>query len=279
MSTARLDRFVAFSDTPAGGNPAGVWVGDALLPPQDMQQIAAEVGYSETAFVVPSAGDERTVRYFSPEAEVAFCGHATVAVGASLGAYDGEGTYRLVTPVGVIPVTATRSGDHWRASLTSVVPAVKPVADDVVSEALRALRWDHADLDPGVPPALAYAGEWHLVLAVRERDRLRRLDYDFGALLAVCRAAHVVTPQLVWRESEAVFHARNPFPIGGVVEDPATGAAAALGGYLREAGLVCPPMTLTVHQGEDMGRPSLIEVEVPPGGGLVVSGAAVRAGC
>jgi PhzF family phenazine biosynthesis protein len=73
-----------------------------------------------------------------------------------------------------------------------------------------------------------------------------------------------------------VFHSRNPFPVGGVVEDPATGAsAAALGGYLRDAGLYAAPFSLTILQGEVMGRPSRFEVSVPATGGVTVSGAAV----
>jgi PhzF family phenazine biosynthesis protein len=84
--------------------------------------------------------------------------------------------------------------------------------------------------------------------------------------------------QLVWRESYDVFHVRNPFPPGGVVEDPATGAAAAaFGGYLRDLGLVGPPATVAVHQGHDMGRPSLLTVTIPaePGSGIDVTGTAV----
>jgi PhzF family phenazine biosynthesis protein len=82
---------------------------------------------------------------------------------------------------------------------------------------------------------------------------------------------------LVWRESDAVFHSRNPFPVGGVVEDPATGsAAAALGGYLRSAGLITVPGSFGIRQGEVMGRPSWIGVEVPVTGGIVVTGRAVR---
>ena len=76
------------------------------------------------------------------------------------------------------------------------------------------------------------------------------------------------TLQLVHRVGPADFRARNPFPPGGVVEDPATGAAAAaLGGYLRELGLVEPPARVTISQGADMGRPSLLTVEVPEGSG------------
>ncbi len=70
---------------------------------------------------------------------------------------------------------------------------------------------------------------------------------------------------LVWRESERVFHARNPFPVGGVVEDPATGAAAAaFGGYLRAVGAVREPVTVRIRQGEDMGRPSELLIAVDP---------------
>lgn len=73
------------------------------------------------------------------------------------------------------------------------------------------------------------------------------------------------TVNLVRRESPERFHARNPFPVGGVVEDPATGAAAAaLGGYLRTLGLVDRPATIAIRQGEDMGRPSDLLIEVSP---------------
>ncbi len=82
---------------------------------------------------------------------------------------------------------------------------------------------------------------------------------------------------LVWRETETIFHARDPFPPGGVVEDPATGAAAAaFGAYLRSLELVMSPVRVTIHQGHDMGRPSRLLVDVPPGNrsGIKVSGTA-----
>jgi PhzF family phenazine biosynthesis protein len=86
------------------------------------------------------------------------------------------------------------------------------------------------------------------------------------------------TIDLVWRESAQVFHARNPFPPGGIVEDPATGAAAAaFGGYLRELGLVTTPATITVYQGHDLGRPSTLTVTIPAGArtGISVTGTAI----
>jgi len=276
MSEGKLYRLTAFSDDPAGGNPAGVWVGEALPEAAAMQRIAADVGFSETAFVSPAQGRERIVRYYSPEAEVSFCGHATVASGVLLGREEGEGRYRFSTAIGDVAVNVRRDGERWTAALASVPPRYEPAERGLLDAALRLLGWSTADLDAAIPPARAWAGAWHLVLAAAERSRLDELDYDFEALKALMLEQDLTTLQLVWRESASVFHARDPFPVGGVVEDPATGAAAAaLGGYLREAGLLEPPATFRVRQGEAMGRPSLLTVEVPEAGGIVVSGSAV----
>lgn len=276
MTTGKLYHYTAFSDTPQGGNPAGVWIGETLPDPQDMQHIAAEVGASETAFVAPSRGKERIVRYYSPEIEVSFCGHATIATGVVLGELEGDGTYRLATAVGEVPVTTGMRDGIRIAALTSVEPRYIPAAESVVLEALAALGWVTADLDHTIPPAQAYAGAWHLVLALREKARLDKLDYDFLRLKTLMQQEGFTTLQLLWRESLKMFHSRNPFPIGGVVEDPATGAAAAaLGGYLRDAGLIQAPETITIRQGEAMGRPSRLTVDIPVHGGIVVSGAAV----
>ena len=244
---------------------------------EEMQRFATEVGYSETAFVAPAAGLDRTIRYFSPKAEVSFCGHATIATGVLLGELDGEGTYRLDTSVGEVPVAVRRDpSGHFEASLTSVATKQRDAEDDLLDKALSALDWRRDELDESIPPAVAYAGAWHLVLAVRDSATLNRLDYGFDRLAEVMTAADLTTLQLIWRESDELFHSRNPFPVGGVVEDPATGAAAAaLGGYLRDAGLVDAPTTFRIRQGEAMGRPSLLRVDVPADGGITVSGAAV----
>ena len=277
MSTGTLHRLAAFATTPTGGNPAGVWVGDALPEPARMQGIAADVGFSETAFIAPAHGLQRTIRYYSPEAEVSFCGHATIAAGVVLGETEGDAIYRLSTTVGEVPVAVGMRDGRREAALTSVEPGQKPVADGLLDEALTALGWRRDELDPAIPPALAYAGAWHLVLAAATFDRLQDLDYGFADLKALMLREGLTTLQLVFREAPDLYHARNPFPVGGVVEDPATGAAAAaLGGYLRTAGLVSPPSTVLIRQGEAMGRPSRLLVEIPVRGGITVRGTAVR---
>lgn len=272
----QLYRLAAFSTSPAGGNPAGVWLGEALPDAAAMLRIAAEVGYSETAFVAPLDGTERDIRYYSPLREISFCGHATIAAGVVLGQTAGAGRYRLQTAVGEVLVKVFRDGEQWLAALTSVEPEQRAVPPGWLERVLEALDWRPEELDPALPPMLAYAGAWHLVLAAGSAARLARLDYDVERLKALMEDAGLVTLQLVYREDELVFQARNPFPVGGVVEDPATGAAAAaLGGYLRAAELMPVPGELLIRQGEAMGRPSELRVRVPAAGGIRVSGAAV----
>jgi PhzF family phenazine biosynthesis protein len=87
-------RIAAFSDGNKGGNPAGIWIGDELPSASTMQAIAADVGFSETAFAAPE-GDAWRVRYFSPLCEVPFCGHATIALGAALALEHGDRSFEL----------------------------------------------------------------------------------------------------------------------------------------------------------------------------------------
>ncbi|MFJ9853030.1 PhzF family phenazine biosynthesis protein [Streptomyces sp. NPDC101150] len=266
-------RYTAFSTSPEGGNPAGVVLDATGLDDAAQLAIAAGLGYSETAFLTPppeglggEPGRAFTIRYFSPLAEVAFCGHATVATAVALAERIGPGDLVFATQAGPVPVTVREESGVLQATLTSVEPHVKDVTDADLTEALDALDWPDSDLDAALPPRIAFAGNNHLVLAAATRDRLAKLDYDFDRLAALMHRLDLTTLQLVWRESESVFHVRDPFPVGGVIEDPATGAAAAaFGAYARELGLVEEPATLTLHQGHDLGRPGLLTVELRAG--------------
>lgn len=277
IESTEVHRLAAFTRETGGGNPAGVWIGDALPADAQMQTLAREVGYSETAFVAPAGGRDKTIRYFSPLAEVPFCGHATIATGVLLGQLQGVGNYSLQTQAGEVALDVREEDGLLVASLVSVPPRQRPVPPTLLQEVLTLLGWQQAELDHDLPPALIYAGAWHLLLAAGSKERLQTLEYPFEALKALMLEHELTTLQLVWRESGTVFHSRNPFPVGGVVEDAATGAsAAALGGYLRDAGLVDAPTRLTLHQGEAMGRPSLLLVDIPESGGIRVSGTAVH---
>lgn len=153
-----------------------------------------------------------------------------------------------------------------------------PKGNDELDRTLAALRWSADDLDPDWPPHVAFTGNDHPMLATRTRARLADLDYDVGASQSLMREYAWTTLQLFWPRDEHTIHTRDPFPVGGVVEDPATGAAAAVfGGYLLALGRVSAPRRITVLHGEDMGRPGELSVDVDPADlRVTVSGAAVR---
>jgi PhzF family phenazine biosynthesis protein len=258
-------RLAAFTDRTDGGNPAGVVLDASRMTDAEMQAIATEVGYSETAFVV---GPGPRVRYFSPLAEVPFCGHATIATAVALG----DGTHPFGTNAGEVVVVV----EGGVATLTSVAPRVEaaPALDDV----LDAFGLGERDLDPQLPPRVAFAGARHLILPLADRGTLAAMAYDFERVRARMYAEDWTTIALVHRRDATTFDARNAFAVGGVVEDPATGAAAAaFGAYLRALGLVHAPAAITIHQGDDMGRPSLLTVgiDADPDSGVRVSGTAV----
>ena len=269
-------RMAAFSDDPRGGNPAGVVVGDAFPPDDVMQQLAKDIGYSETVFLAGHGGAEWKARYWSPVSEVPFCGHATIAAAVAVYRQYGAPELLLDTLAGPVPVAVEEIGGAPWATLTSVEPRITEIAPDALDRLLALLHLARADLDPALPPKVAYAGVSHPVVALARRDALTALDYDFDGLRALMGERDWTTVQVVWQSSPTQFRARDPFPVGGVVEDPATGAAAAaLGAYLREIGAIAPPASIEILQGEEIGRPSRIFVAIPREGGIGVTGTAV----
>ncbi|MEM7677781.1 MAG: PhzF family phenazine biosynthesis isomerase, partial [Myxococcota bacterium] len=146
MTDSELFQLAAFAETAGGGNPAGVWIGARHPAPAEMQRLAAELGHSETAFVAPASGAQRTVRYFAPQSEVPFCGHATIATGVALGRSSGPGAYVFETKAGEVQVDVEQVDAQWRAAFRSVATGHASIPDRGLSAALAALRWSKDDL-------------------------------------------------------------------------------------------------------------------------------------
>jgi PhzF family phenazine biosynthesis protein len=270
-----VQRISAFSHEGKGGNPAGVVLCAELPPPEQMQAVAAEIGYSETVFAAPAEGGWRT-RYFAPKMEVPFCGHATIALGASLALAHGDGIYPLILNTIRITVEGRREGAALFAALQSPATHSEAAERGLVDAALALFGDTQANLDPRLPAGIAEAGARHLVLPLASRARLAAMSYDFAAGQQLMTQAGLTTISLVYAENRTRFHARNPFPTGGIYEDPATGAAAAaLGGYLRDLGWPHDG-AIDILQGEDMGLPSRLHADIGEqrGGSIRVSGAA-----
>ncbi len=271
------DAVDAFTENGTGGNPAGVVLADALPDAATMQRIAAEAGYSETVVAAPEGARWR-LRFFSPESEVPFCGHATIALGAVLAAENGEGVYQLSLSEGEIEVEARIKDGVGHATLRSLPTHSAPASEALLEGALALFSYRRDELDPRLPAMRMHAGADHLFLALTGRAQLSAMRYDLDKGRAFMRRHGLVTVALVWREAERLFHARNAFASGGVIEDPATGAvAAALAGMLRDRGILTKG-EVTILQGADMGRPLRIvaRVDGAAGGPVLVRGASAE---
>ena len=204
-----------------------------------MQRIAAEVDYAETAFITGERDGARVVRYFSPVAEVPFCGHATVAAAIAIAEREGPGTVRFATPVGEVAIETTESDGALRAAFTSVDTDTRPMPGHVLDALLDLIGVDRGDLDERHPPLLAYGGNWHPILVIEDADAFDGFGFDPAVARSLMDehgwpATITVVRRLRGAAEEADgglrLEARNIFPVGRITEDPATGAAAAATG-------------------------------------------------
>ncbi|MBD8479538.1 PhzF family phenazine biosynthesis protein [Microbacterium sp. CFBP 8794] len=279
--TPGILQLLAFAAEPGGGNPAGVVLDATSLGDAQMQRIAADLGHPETAFVTAREGDRVAVRYFSPDDEVPFCGHATIATAVALAEIEGVGSYVFDTAAGAVDVVTERDAEGALvAGFTSVEPRVIDLEPEVADRLLGLMGLTRDDLDERMPLAQSFAGNLHPVVAVTAREVFDTFTFDPGAM-------RELLDERGWKGTAIVVHveggladglvaeARNLFPVGDITEDPATGSAAAsLGAYLRDRVGVPAPFGFTVRQGRHIGRPSVLKVDVPASGGIVVRGGA-----
>ncbi len=267
-------RIAAFSHNNAGGNPAGVVLANKMPDEDEMLRVAAEVGYSETAFLAPVEGGWR-VRYFSPEREVPFCGHATIASGAALGNHSGAGEYRLFLNNGEISISVEAGETGFNVALQSLPTWSILAPQALLDRVLELFHLTSADLNSEFPVSIAFAGAKHLIIVLNDRVVLANMDYVFDSVKSIMLQQDLITISLLYNESQKLFHSRNAFAYGGVVEDPATGAAAAaLAGYLRDIGWPGASQ-FEILQGFDMGAASrlLVDYSATKGASVRVSGA------
>lgn len=280
MSTPIL-RYTAFAAEPGGGNPAGIVLDAGALSDDEMLAIAQELAYPETAFVVGQTPTGPHVRYFSPGAEVPFCGHATIATAVVLAERDGLGQRVFTTAAGDIALDATRAQDgSVQVAMTSVEPSTRDIDPGYRDRlfALLGLRPD--DVAAGFPVLESFAGNWHPVVVLEDEDLFHQFRFAPEPLAALmAEAGWAGTATVLHRRGALEYEARNLFPVGRITEDPATGSAAAsTGAYLRAVGAVAPDDRVVIRQGRHVGRPSVLLVDVPAAGGITVTGGATPIG-
>ncbi len=279
-------RFVTldvFTDRRFAGNPLAVVLESEGLDDAAMQAIAAEFNLSETVFVQPPKGASHRarLRIFTPKRELPFAGHPTVGTAVLLGCHDGGAEARamvLEENVGPVPCRVTPAGDRGEAtfdlpSLPVEAGAPPPVA--ILAEALGIVVDDIGFGD--FKPSCWSAGNGFTFVPVKSLDAVGRAKpnpavFD-GTLTEPAHGALFVFSRET-AEAGHDFHGRMFAPAMGVTEDPATGsAAAAFAGVLTRFGrLKDGEHRVVMEQGYEMGRPSLMRLDLTVQGGTLIAG-------
>lgn len=239
----------AFTDRPFAGNPAGVLLLDSGSFPGDrwLQQVAAEVNLSETAFAHPLTGAPDAawaLRWFTPTTEVGLCGHATLATAHVLrtsGAAQGEIAFR--TRAGVL--TADANGDGSITLDFPAAPLTPASLPDGLAEALGAAALAVLDTGPD-------CGD--LLVELADEAAVRALVPDFAALARLSQRGVIATAVAADPSAGYDFVSRGFFPAVGIDEDPVTGSAHT---------------ALAPFWSERLGRTALTGLQASARGGLV----------
>ena len=271
-----------FTDRLFGGNPLAVLPDASGLSDGQMQQIAREFNFSESAFVFPAeAGHTRRVRIFTPTVEVPFAGHPNVgtafvlASAGQLGSLDGSTTVTFEEKAGLVEVTIERrdGGALWcEIGAPEQLSLGAPVDTAAVSAAV---SLSPEDVVPRPhPPRVASVGLPFLVAELRDRDALQRARTSMVGLDAL--VARGVVPDIfvyVHSRDEFDIRARMFAPLDGVPEDPATGSAScALAAMLgQDDARADGSLRWRIAQGVEMGRPSVLEARTEKKNGAVVA--------
>lgn len=261
-----------FAEHPLAGNPLCVFENGDGLDGATMQALALQFNLSETTFVLPSSRATAHVRIFTPSFEMPFAGHPTLGTAHVVREIRGAGDeVTLEMKAGVIPVRA--QGDVW--TLSANAPRQR-APDTRPADFARMLNLDEADL--ASPPLWVDTGSEQLVIPLASFAVVRRAAPTAETLLAHGSNGQRAMAYVFAREGDDVL-ARFFFPKhGSVIEDPGTGSACAnLGGWLLATGAPLP-QRLTVSQGEAVGRPCRLGLEVTAQREIRVSGHVIEIG-
>ena len=261
----------AFTEQPFGGNPAGVVLleGDAFPSEALMLQVAAELRYSETAFVRILSPREYHVRYFTPKAEVELCGHATIATFSLLHQMQlAEGECLCHTLAGDLRIEVGE-----KVMMQMATPSIVATVEDT-DEISRALGV--TDYQPTLPVQIAYSGLPDIMIPLSDVATLNGLQPDMEAISAITQKYKAVSFHVfAFGNDGYTAHVRNFAPLYGVPEESATGTAnAALTHYLAVNGAIPRQGDFAFLQGEAMGRPSVVATRIATDGNIYVGGTA-----
>ncbi|MGG0822067.1 PhzF family phenazine biosynthesis isomerase [Paenibacillus turicensis] len=268
--TIQVYHYDAFSNTPDKGNPAGVVFQAEHLSEAEMQQIAYEVGFNETVFILKSETADVRLRYYTPGHEINLCGHATMAAlygMKSRGLLEGKESITIETKVGVLPIQFERDGDTLLIEMKQDQPRFVPFEGDVEKLA-GAIHLTTDDIDLSKPIVYGSTGTWTLLIPIRHLSAFAKMKPDssqFPNILLENPKASLHPFCFETRDADNMMHARHfSSPYSGTTEDPVTGTASGVMGayYLNYVDQEANEIQFVVEQGHEMGREGRVQVKV-----------------
>jgi PhzF family phenazine biosynthesis protein len=284
MATYAFRIVNVFAESPLGGNPLAVFEDGRGFDDATMQALALQFNLSETTFVLPSERATARVRIFTPTFEMPFAGHPTLGTAHVVRALTGKtDSVTLEMKAGVIPVAAR--GDTW--TLQANAPQTRPVAASRAElAAMLAIAGADVAPDPAKPPLWVNTGVEQLVIPLASADAVRRASPKPDLLLTYGNTGTRSMAYVFAPDEEATAKSGRPSMMvrfffakhGAVVEDPGTGSACAnLGGWLLVNGAPLP-QSLAIAQGDAVGRPCRMGLEVTADRAIRVSGRVIELG-
>jgi PhzF family phenazine biosynthesis protein len=253
------------------GNPLCVFEDGSAFSTETMQALARQFNLSETTFILPSGKATAGVRIFTPSFEMPFAGHPTLGTAHVVRELKGGDAVTLDMKAGVIPVKA--SGNRWTLSANKATSR-----DTGATRTVLAAMLGLAEADIGEKPLWVNSGREQLIVPLASREAVDRCG-TATTRLDTLKSVDGLGMAYVFHDDGKQVLSRFFFPnAGSVLEDPATGSACAnLGGWFIATG-AARPLSRVVSQGEKVGRPSTLLLDVDAAGGVFVGGEVVELG-
>ncbi|MFF2878867.1 PhzF family phenazine biosynthesis protein [Gottfriedia sp. NPDC057991] len=271
MKNITVYHYDAFSKEPNKGNPAGVVLDCDFLSDYEMQDIAKQVGFNETSFLLNSKVADHKIRYFTPGHEMDLCGHGTMAVIYALvtrGVIEFKSELTIETKAGILPIKIHHSNNEIYITMKQKAPEFvefKGSIDDVASS----IGLSVEEIDKSLPTLYGSTGAWNLLLPIKNLSSFEKMKPNnllFPSILNEIPKASVHPFCLETYDSNADFHARHfSSAFSGTIEDPVTGTASGIMGayyakYINND--VNDVIELVVEQGTEIQKDGRVKVNV-----------------
>ncbi|WP_088068717.1 PhzF family phenazine biosynthesis isomerase [Gottfriedia luciferensis] len=271
MRTVTVYHYDAFSKEPNKGNPAGVVLDGEFLSEEEMQEIAKQVGFNETSFLLTSDSADYKIRFFTPGHEMDLCGHGTMATIYALITKDlieRKNKLTIETKAGILPINIHSSNNDIYITMKQKAPQFEEFKGSI-NELASSIGISVDEIDNELPILYGNTGAWTLLLPIKKLssfEKMKPQNAQFPSVLKEIPTASVHPFSIETYDQTAHLHGRHfSSAYSGTVEDPVTGTASGVMGayyakFIRNDG--SDTLQLIVEQGNEIHKDGRVIVNV-----------------